>query len=163
MTMVQSAEGHEHPAEGDLLVFSFGDREGQVIEPDDVDPEGSPIFAYPMDADSRHVASESRLNEVILLRLEPADLSVETAGRSALGIVAYSAVCTHTGCEVSDWEEDTKRLRCPCHESEFDPSDNGRVMYGPAPLRLAALPLMITGGVLSVAGAFSGPLGAQDP
>ena len=85
MTMVQSAEGHEHPAEGDLLVFSFGDREGQVIEPDDVDPEGSPIFAYPMDADSGHVASESRLNEVILLRLEPAALSVETAGRSALG------------------------------------------------------------------------------
>jgi Rieske Fe-S protein len=134
-----------------------------VIGPDDVDPEGSPIFAFPMDADSRHIASESRLNEVILVRLEPADLSEESASRSALGIVAYSAVCTHTGCEVSDWEEDTKRLKCPCHDSEFDPSDNGRVVGGPAPLRLAALPLRVADGVLSVAGGFSGPLGAQDP
>jgi Rieske Fe-S protein len=163
MTRVQSVEGHEHPADGDLLVFSFGGREGQVIGPDDVDPEGSPIFAFPMDADSRHIASESRLNEVILVRLEPADLSEESASRSALGIVAYSAVCTHTGCEVSDWEEDTKRLKCPCHDSEFDPSDNGRVVGGPAPLRLAALPLRVADGVLSVAGGFSGPLGAQDP
>ena len=163
LAVAQSVEGHAHPANGDLLVFSFGNREGQVIEPDDVDPKGSPIFAFPMDADSGHVASESRLNEVILVRLDPAELSEETASRSALGIVAYSAVCTHTGCEVSDWEEDTRRLRCPCHESEFDPSDNGRVLNGPAPRRLAALPLRAVGGVLSVAGGFSGPLGAQTP
>ncbi len=156
-------KGHEHPVNGDLLVFAFGDREGQVIKPDDVDPRGSPIFAFPMDAESGHVANESRLNEVILVRLEPTDLSEETAERSALGIVAYSAICTHTGCEVSDWEENTRRLRCPCHESEFDPSNNGRVMEGPAPRRLASLPLEAVDDVLLVAGGFIGPLGAQNP
>lgn len=154
-------EEHDHPADGDLLVFQFGDREGHVITPDDIALGGPQTFAYPMDADSTHVATESRTDQVMLVRLDPSELSAETMTRAADGIVAYSAICTHTGCEVSEWEEESRRFRCPCHDSEFDPSDNGRVLGGPAPRRLAALPLKVVDGALIVAGGFSGRVGAQ--
>ena len=152
-------EEHEHPAEGDVLVFAFGDREGQVIAPSDVPLGGPQLFAYPADSDGAHVASESRLDQVMLVRLDPSSLTDETAARAVEGIVAYSAVCTHEGCDVSDWNEDGLQLVCPCHDSEFDPSDNGQVTEGPARRRLAALPLKIVDGTLMAGGGFLGRVG----
>ena len=55
------------------------------------------------------------------------------------------------------------RFKCPCHESEFDPSDGARVVGGPAPWQLAALPLKLVDGVLAVAGPFEGRVGFQPP
>jgi Rieske Fe-S protein len=49
--------------------------------------------------------------------------------------------------------------KCPCHDSEFDPADAAKVIGGPAPRRLPALPLKITDGYVVVAGAFSGRVG----
>jgi len=152
-------EQHDHPTEGDLLVFAFGDREGQVIAPSDVPLGGPQIFAYPADAGGGHVASESRLDQVMLVRMDPASLTEETAARAADGIVAYSAVCTHEGCDVSDWNGDGLHLVCPCHDSAFDPSDNGQVTEGPARRRLAALPLRIVDGALTAGGGFVGRVG----
>ena len=65
-----------------------------------------------------------------MVRLAPEKLAAETRARSADGIVAYSGVCTHTGCDVTDWFVDVQRFKCPCHESEFDPSDGARVVGG---------------------------------
>ena len=36
------------------------------------------------------------------------------------GIVAYSKVCTHVGCPVALYEQQTHHLLCPCHQSQFD-------------------------------------------
>ena len=152
-------EEHEHPADGDVLVFAFGDKEGQVIAPSDVPLGGPQIFAYPADAGGGHVASDSRLDQVILVRMDPSSLTEETTARAVDGIVAYSAVCTHEGCDVSDWNEDGLRLVCPCHDSEFDPSDNGQATEGPATRRLAALPLKIVDGRMMAGGGFQGRIG----
>ena len=152
---------HEHPADGDRLVFAFGERAGHIIAPEDIRVGEPQVFAYPMDADSSHIATESRLGQVMLVRLDPSQLNKDTSASAADGILAYSALCTHTGCEISDWEEDTTRFKCPCHDSEFDPLDNGRVVNGPARRRLAALPLRIEDGALIVAGGFSGRVGAE--
>ena len=116
---------------------------------------------YPADPDGTHVASESRLDQVVLIRLDTSGLTEETVARAADGIVAYSAVCTHEGCDISDWNEEGQRLVCPCHDSEFDPSDNGRATEGPARRRLAALPLEIVNGTLMAAGGFVGRVGFQ--
>ena len=98
-----------------------------------------------------------------MVRLPPERLSAETRARAADGIVAYSGVCTHTGCDVTDWYADVLRFKCPCHESEFDPSDAARVVGGPAPWQLAALPLKIVDGALVVAAPFEGRVGFQPP
>jgi rieske iron-sulfur protein len=62
---------------------------------------------------------------------------------------------------VTDWFADVLRFKCPCHESEFDPTDAARVVGGPAPWQLAALPLKIVDGALLVARPFEGKLGFQ--
>ena len=115
-----------------------------------------------MDPESEIVRDGTRLNQIILVRLDPAVLDAETAARSADGIVAFSGVCSHTDCDVSDWFDDTRTLFCPCHESEFDPARGGEVTGGPAPRRLAALPLKIVDGTLLAAGSFIGRVGASE-
>ena len=114
-----------------------------------------------MDPVTGTVRDESRLNQVLLIRLDTASLSEETLLRSADGVVAYSAVCTHTGCDVLDWRPASKRFKCPCHESEYDPSDAARVIGGPAPRRLPALPLKLVDGKPVAAGGFVGRVGFQ--
>ena len=97
------------------------------------------------------------------MRLDPSELDDDSRPRSADGIVAYSRVCSHAGCPVSEWVKsdvgEKNVLKCPCHNSEFNPRESAQVVFGPAPRRLAALPLSITDGSLTVAGAFVGKLG----
>ena len=151
------------PKEGDRFVFPFGEREGQLVTPDDLAMGGPQQLAYPIDPDARVIRNGSFLNQVTLVRLDPVQLTEETRAFAAEGIVAYSAVCTHQGCPVSMWHAATKNLFCACHGSQFDPRDRARVVDGPATRRLPILPLKMAGGVLTAAGGFRGRVGAQPP
>jgi len=152
----------ERPRENDRLVFALGSRAGEVITPEDVSLGGPQLFAYPLDAATGVVRNGSRLNQVVVVRFDPVDLTNDTRARAADGIVAYSGVCSHTGCDVTEWLASTRRFLCPCHDSEFDPTDAARVDFGPAPWRLAALPLKIVDGALVAAGGFIGRVGAAE-
>ena len=151
------------PRENDLLVFAYGSREGELLTPADLAPGAPQVFAFPMDPEAAVIRNASRLNQILVVRLEPDWLSAETRARSADGIVAYSGVCTHTGCDIEGWNGVEHRFQCPCHESQFDPSDGARVVGGPAPWQLAALPLKLVDGDLRVAGQFVGRVGFQQP
>lgn len=56
--------------------------------------------------------------------------------------VAYSAVCTHQGCEVAYQDEG---LVCPCHGSVFDLQD-GAPTTGPANTPLPSIAVAVQGG-----------------
>lgn len=144
---------------GDRLVFAFDDRKGQPITPEDILLGERPAFAYPMDPITEVVRSRFRLNQVLLIRLKPEELSERTREHALGGLVCYSAVCTHTGCDVSEWIGPTQNLVCPCHASFFNPKDRGRVVGGPAPKPLATLPLEVVDGVLTVKAPFIGRVG----
>ena len=162
-TAAPSPEALAPPQVDDVLVFAFGARAGQAIAPGDLAAGAKQTLAFPRDSKTHVVRDGTRLNELIVVRLAPDALAAETRARSADGVVAYSGVCTHTGCDVTDWNAAARRFKCPCHESEYDPSDAARVMSGPAPWQLAALPLKIAGGVLAVAGPFVGNVGFAQP
>jgi rieske iron-sulfur protein len=147
------------PQEGDHFVFATGDRKGATVMPVDMPLGGPPVTAYPVDPHTQVVRDGSRLNQVLLIHLDPADLSEPTRAHAPQGIVAYSAVCTHEGCDVWLWQGEGKTLKCPCHDSEFDPKEGARVVTGPAPRRLPTLPLKIVDGVLMAAGGFAGRVG----
>jgi rieske iron-sulfur protein len=149
------------PQAGDVFVFSLGDRRGQLITPQDLPLGGPPVIAYPMELTSQTIRDGSRLNQVLLVRLAQEELAEQTRSVAAEGIVGYSAVCTHTGCNISGWKGDTKHFVCPCHTSAFDPKDRARVISGPAPRPLASLPLRLVDGKIAVAGPFSGRVGGD--
>jgi rieske iron-sulfur protein len=94
----------------------------------------------------------------MLLRMDAEKLSPETNSRAADGVVAYTAICTHTGCEVTEWVPEEQLLYCPCHESKFEPRDGAKVVDGPAPRMLPALPLKLADGKLAVAKPFTAPV-----
>ena len=149
------------PQVGDRLVFAFGDKEGQIVTPEDLPLGGPQQLAYPMDPVAKIVRNGSTLNLAALIRLDPTQLTDETRPLAVDGVVAYSAVCTHQGCTVSMWQAQAKTLFCACHATQFDPRDRARVVDGPAPRRLPMLPIKTVDGVLTVAGEFTGRVGGE--
>lgn len=82
---------------------------------------------------------------VIVVRMRPSDIT-PAKGRENWGIdgiLCYSKICTHVGCPISLWEQQTHHLLCPCHQSTFDLADNGKVIFGPAYRPLPQLPLAV--------------------
>ena len=156
----QESGTSQRPKEGDLLV-KVGDATLTPLTPADIAVGAKQTMAWAMDPADKTLRSGSRLNRVLLLRLNAEKLSPETKARAADGIVAYTAICTHTGCEVTEWVADEQILVCPCHESRFDPRDGARVVDGPAPRNLPALPLKIANGALVVAKPFTATVGFE--
>ncbi len=150
----------QRPREGDLLV-KVGDATATPLTPADIPIGARQTMAWAVDPADKTVRSGSRLSRVLLLRLDPEKLSLETKSRAADGVVAYTAICTHTGCEVTEWAADEQILVCPCHDSRFAPKDAARVVDGPAPRSLPALPLKLANGALVVAKPFTAAVGFE--
>lgn len=62
-------------------------------------------------------------------------------------VTVFSPMCTHLGCGYH-WDGAAQQFKCPCHGSVFDVS--GRVVAGPAPRPLDALPSKLDNGRLLV-------------
>ena len=73
----------ERPQKGDLLVLSEGEHAGEVIKPDDIKLGGPPVHAWPKDPKSSVIRKGSRLNEIVLVKLDPGELGEESRSRSA--------------------------------------------------------------------------------
>lgn len=99
---------------------------------------------------------------VLLMRLLPEQLN-EAEDRkdwSYHGIVAYSKVCTHVGCPVALYEQQTHHLLCPCHQSQFDVANGAAVIFGPAARPLPQLPITVDDeGYLVARSDFTEPVG----
>lgn len=147
------------PQPGDELTFVKGAKKGQPIAVEDLAGAGTLLEAWPKDPATGTVRSKTRLNRVLVLRLDPAGLDEKTAARAAEGIVAYSAFCTHAGCFIESYQAKEQAIFCQCHSSSFDPRASAKVVGGPAKAPLAGLPVKIEGGRLLVAGEFQGKLG----
>ncbi|CAN5214465.1 Rieske 2Fe-2S domain-containing protein [soil metagenome] len=95
--------------------------------------------------DSSDYLEEKAKAAVLLMRLRPEDLHEEPSKKnwSYDGIVAYSKICTHVGCPVALYEQQTHHLLCPCHQSQFDVSNGAAVIFGPASRPLPQLPIAI--------------------
>jgi rieske iron-sulfur protein len=147
----------ERPKEGDYLV-AIDAAAPTALSPGEI--AAPQLIAWPMEPATRLVRNGSRLNKVLLVRLDPARLVGATRERAADGgVVAYSAICPHAGCEVNGWIDDQKILECPCHNSRYNPRDGAAIIDGPSTRVLAALPLKIVDDKLVVAKPFIGRLG----
>ncbi len=149
------------PQVDDDLMFPSWEHEDRPVMLDDVPLEGPPLLAYPRDPATGTRREKSRLNQILLVRFDPARLDEATRAVGVAGVVAYSGVCTHTGCSVTEWNPEARNFLCPCHASEFDPRARATVIGGPAPRALPMLPLRLAEHALKVAGPFSARVGAK--
>jgi len=69
---------------------------------------------------------------------------------TAVGLRAYSAVCTHFAC-ICQYDPELDQIVCPCHEGYFR-SEDGGIISGPQPRPLKALSVKVVGGTVYVGG-----------
>jgi Rieske Fe-S protein len=143
------------PQPGDTLVVEDGHGNARAISASELVQEVQPIMAFPQEPISGVIRSGSRFNKIMVMRLDPNLMDEETKKHSDNGIVAYSAICTHQGCDVNSYIEDKKEFFCFCHYSRFDPYAAGKVANGPATRRLAMLPIEIKDDLLVVKAPFT--------
>ncbi len=97
---------------------------------------------------------------VLLIRLRPGDLKGKAKDNTYFDHIAFSKICTHAGCPVSLYEQQTHHLLCPCHQSIFDVTDRGRPIFGPAARPLPQLALSVDNdGYFIALGDFPEPVG----
>jgi len=147
----------ERPEAGDFLVRSDADAGAAPVPLSlaDLPHDGKPIVAVPFNRTTGVVKSGSRLNKILLVRVPSERINKSILSKSADGVLAYSAVCTHQGCDLTTYNRDDDTFVCFCHLSQFRPTTGGDVVAGPAPRRLPILPLKLENKNLVVAGSFS--------
>jgi ubiquinol-cytochrome c reductase iron-sulfur subunit len=120
------------------------------------DAEGEPLY------DGVTLQQAKAKAAVILVKMAPMDItaSPDRANWGVNGILCFSKICTHVGCPISLWEQQTHHLLCPCHQSTFDLADNGKVIFGPAARSLPQLEMGVDGeGYLIAMSDFKEPVG----
>ncbi|AGP30554.1 cytochrome bc1 complex Rieske iron-sulfur subunit [Corynebacterium terpenotabidum] len=104
-------------------------------------------------------------NAVMLIRLRHEDAlkAVQREGQEDFhygDYYAYSKICTHIGCPTSLYEQQTNRILCPCHQSQFDALHWAKPVFGPAARALPELPISVdSDGYLYAEGNFIEPVG----
>jgi quinol---cytochrome c reductase iron-sulfur subunit len=154
------------PVDGQLIRMTRDD--GSLIRPEEVSVGGQ-MTAFPdvpggttsEHADSPVLLIHLREEDAATLRanLKHVKVNAENGGAMWGNYVAYSKICSHAGCPASLYEQQTNRLLCPCHQSQFQITDNARPIFGPATRRLPMLPLGVENGVFVAKSDFRVPIG----
>jgi quinol---cytochrome c reductase iron-sulfur subunit len=145
------------------------------MRPEDIDAGGmETVFPWrESDGDGTTVESHEKLSEialgvrnpVMLIRIKPVDMPkvVKRKGQESFNfgeLFAFTKVCSHLGCPSSLYEQQSYRILCPCHQSQFDALHFARPIFGPAARALAQLPITIDqDGYLVANGDFIEPVG----
>ncbi|MFC5214537.1 ubiquinol-cytochrome c reductase iron-sulfur subunit [Streptomyces coerulescens] len=146
-------------SKGKLLVNM---NTNEPLRPADV-AVGSLTFAKPegLEEHDHDFQNEIAKAALMIIRLQPDDIKdKQELDWSYQGIVAYSKICTHVGCPISLYEQQTHHALCPCHQSTFDLSDGAKVIFGPAGHPLPQLRIGVNDeGYLEALGDFTEPVG----
>lgn len=148
-----------------------------LVRPEDLDAGGmetvfpfrkSDLVSEPGGVTSEHkllTAMRGSRNAVMIIRFRSADGAkiIKRAGQEDFNYgdyFAYSKICTHLGCPTSLYEQQTNRILCPCHQSQFDALEYAKPIFGPAARALPQLPITVNAeGFLVANGNFIESLG----
>jgi ubiquinol-cytochrome c reductase iron-sulfur subunit len=165
-----------------LLLRDSGPLPGKYFDTTDwaagtrllLDPAGTPIKASDLEVGAvaqvlpelpsgvERTLENSGKDSVLLIRLRPEDFNLdpERLSWTYQGIIAFSKICTHMGCAVALYEQQTHHLLCPCHQSTFDVTRAAKVIFGPAARPLPQLAIEVdANGYLVAKQPFTVPIG----
>jgi quinol---cytochrome c reductase iron-sulfur subunit len=137
--------------------------DGTPIRPEDVSVGGQ-MTVFPGIPGGRTNKYADSVTLLIRLREDAAvtaagDANELNKGSQWNNFVAYSKICTHAGCPASLYEQQTHRLLCPCHQSQFLITEQAKPVFGPAHRRLPMLPLELEDGFFVAASDFAEAVG----
>ncbi len=125
--------------------------EVSLVRPDEL-ATGSIETVFPfreadrLDEKALHAGLRSADGPTMLIRFRPGTPVVLRAGQEDFhygDYYAFSKICTHLGCPASLYEDQTNRLLCPCHQSQFQANEYARPIFGPATRALPQLPIAV--------------------
>lgn len=127
---------------GTRLVTDPGDR---PIRPSDLEVGGVAQVLPQIPAGAHRSLNDIAKDAVLLIRLRPEEFQLDAERKSWTyeGIIAFSKICSHMGCAVALYEQQTKHLLCPCHQSTFDVTRAAKVIFGPAARPLPQLAITV--------------------
>ncbi len=127
---------------GTRLVTDPGDR---PIKPSDLEVGAVAQVMPELAAGKERKLEDIAKDAVLLIRLRPGEfqLDFERLSWTYEGIIAFSKICSHMGCAVALYEQSTKHLLCPCHQSTFDVTRAAKVIFGPAARPLPQLAITV--------------------
>ncbi len=141
------------PQVGDVFVFTAGPKKDSVVMVDDVVLDAAPltVMAKAPNGAVRDGDNFTTLLYRVAKDKVPSDMAPDTVD----GIMAYSAVCTHQGCLMSELHQKSEAVNafgfiCPCHDAIFDPLQEGKNTGGATSATLAYFPIKSDGGKIVV-------------
>ena len=146
-------------AAGTRLVTDPGDR---PIRPEDLEIGAVAQVLPQLRPEQERTLNDIGKDAVLLIRIRPEEfqLSAERLSWTHEGIIAFSKICSHMGCAVALYEQSTKHLLCPCHQSTFDVPRAAKVIFGPAARPLPQLAITVDAeGYLVAQKPFTEPVG----
>jgi ubiquinol-cytochrome c reductase iron-sulfur subunit len=136
------------PATNGLVPIVYSDF--RLVSPDDLEPGGlATVFPGVREEtkDGTNGVTDAS-SPTLIIRLRPGQKVKARKGQEHFGwpadnpeYVAFSKICTHAGCPASLYEQQTSRLLCPCHQSQFEVLEDAKPVFGPATRSLPKLPL----------------------
>jgi len=144
---------------GTRLVTDPGNR---PIKPSDLEVGAVAQVLPQLRAGEERTLNNIGKDAVLLIRLRPEEfqLTPEKLAMTHEGIIAFSKICSHMGCAIALYEQQTKHLLCPCHQSTFDVPRGAKVIFGPAARPLPQLGISVDSeGYLVAQNPFSEPVG----
>ncbi|CAB4586301.1 unannotated protein [freshwater metagenome] len=144
---------------GTRLVTDPGDR---PIRPSDLEVGSVAQILPELAPGQKRTLEDIGKDAVLLIRVRPAEfnLDAERLSWTHEGIIAFSKICSHMGCAVALYEQQTKHLLCPCHQSTFDVTRAAKVIFGPAARPLPQLAITVDSeGYLVAQQGFTEPVG----
>ncbi|MEU8262882.1 Rieske 2Fe-2S domain-containing protein [Micromonospora sp. NPDC048999] len=135
------------PAEGGKKIRLIRE-DGRPIRPADVSVGGQLTVFPGVDGGVSNRYADS---PTLLIHLRDEDAQKSRAANASIdhgdymwgNFAAFSKICTHAGCPASLYEQQTNRLLCPCHQSQFLITRNAEPVFGPANRRLPQLPIEV--------------------
>ncbi|MEU5564643.1 cytochrome bc1 complex Rieske iron-sulfur subunit [Micromonospora musae] len=135
------------PAEGGQRIRLVRE-DGRPIRPADISAGGQ-LTVFP--GIEHGISNQHADSPTLLIHLRDEDAQESRRANERVGhgdymwgnYAAFSKICTHAGCPASLYEQQTNRLLCPCHQSQFLITDNARPVFGPASRRLPQLPIEV--------------------
>lgn len=127
---------------GTRLVTDPGDR---PIKASDLEVGGVAQVMPELSAGKKRALEDTAKDAVLLIRIRPSEFQLDSERLSWTheGIIAFSKICSHMGCAVALYEQTTKHLLCPCHQSTFDVTRAAKVIFGPAARPLPQLAITV--------------------